>query len=52
MKKVYMTPEMEITEIETQTLMLGLSKVDDEFDTNEEENLAGDRRGTWGNLWN
>ena len=51
MKKTYIAPEVEITEIETQTLMLGLSKEGgiEESLVNEHD---GDRRGTWGNLWN
>ena len=49
MKKTYIAPEVEITEIETQTLMLGLSKEGgiEESLVNEHD---GDRRGTWGRV--
>ena len=54
MKKTYMTPEMEVMNINTEEMMasspnLGLN--DDEVNTNTDQ-LTGDRRGTWGNLWN
>ena len=51
MKKTYMTPEMEVMNIESETLMLAISG---EVDTNEEgfDQRSGDRRGSWGNLWN
>ena len=55
MKKTYMTPEMEVMNIETVEMMAAspsLEKVEGDFDTNNGDNLAGDRRGTWGNLWN
>ena len=55
MKKTYMTPEMEVMNIETTVEMMAarpnLGFNDGEVDT-EGDQHAGDRRGTWGNLWN
>ena len=51
MKKTYIAPEMEITEMESQVLMFSSSLNDDEVNTDTDQQ-AGDRRGTWGNLWN
>ena len=50
-KKAYITPEMEITEMESQVLMFSGSFVDEEAET-QLGNERGDRRGSWGNLWN
>ena len=50
MKKTYMTPEMEVVNIEAEVLMLTVSG-NTEADADTEQN-ASDRRGTWGNLWN
>ena len=53
MKKTYMTPEMEVMNIETvEMIATSLVKGDETFNTEEEGQAAGDRRGTWGNLWN
>ena len=53
MKKTYMTPEMEVMNIETvEMIASSLEKGEGDIDTSKEDNLAGDRRGTWGNLWN
>ena len=56
MKKTYMTPEMEVMNIETVEMIasspnptLGLNE--GEVDADNEQNV-NDRRGTWGNLWN
>ena len=54
MKKTYMTPEMEVMNIETvEMIAASMRMFNDEVNTEEEgAQLAGDRRGTWGNLWN
>ena len=52
MKKAYMTPEMEVMNIETVEMIAASLGKGDDFNTEEEGQLAGDRRGTWGNLWN
>ena len=53
MKKTYMTPEMEVMNIETvEMIATSLEKGEGDFDSSKGDNLAGDRRGTWGNLWN
>ena len=53
MKKTYMTPEMEVMNIETVEMIAASLAMygSDEVDT-ETEQLGNDRRGTWGNLWN
>ena len=51
MKKMYIAPEVEITEMESQVLMFTRSFVDEEAET-QLGNERGDRRGSWGNLWN
>ncbi len=46
---------MEVMNIETVEMIASSLKMmgeDDDFDTSNGDNLAGDRRGTWGNLWN
>ena len=52
-KKTYITPEMEVMNIETVEMMaasLGINE--DEVDTSEEGvQLGTGRRGSWGNLW-
>ena len=53
-KKAYITPEMEVMNIETVDMMatsvLGISETD--VDTTEEgAQLGNGRRGSWGNLW-
>ena len=47
-----MTPEMEVMNIESESLMLTAS-ANLEVDTTDAnfEQRGGDRRGTWGNLW-
>ena len=56
MKKTYMTPEMEVMNIETvEMIATSLVKGDGTFNTNGEDEgvqAGNDRRGTWGNLWN
>ena len=48
-KKAYITPTVEITEIET-VAMLAASLVLNEEGGNE-SSLSNDRRGKWGDLW-
>ena len=50
MKKTYMTPEMEVMNIETVEMMAASTMSLNEED-GEEQSLGNDRRGTWGNLW-
>ena len=51
-KKAYITPAMEVMNVETVEMMaastLGINE--DEVDTTTGQ-LAGGRRGTWGDLW-
>lgn len=52
MKKKYITPEMDIVEIEAAE-MLAVSSVGytDKEASNDYEALTNDRRGNWGDLW-
>ena len=53
-KKAYITPAMEVMNVETvEMIATSLAMFsDDEFDTSTEGGqLAGGRRGSWGNLW-
>lgn len=58
-KKRYIIPEMEVVEIEIESLMVAGSdeEVDGEIEIEEEladpdlEVLTNKRRGEWGNLW-
>jgi hypothetical protein len=50
MKKTYIAPEVEITEMESQVLMFSGSLIDEEAETQLSAG-RGDRRGRWGNLW-
>lgn len=52
-KKKYITPVMEIAELEVVNMLATSNKdfnVSDET-TDSDANMANDRRGTWGNLW-
>ncbi len=52
-KKIYIKPEIEVTELASETLMLTGSFVFNEEGGNE-ESLTKEyrpRRGKWGNLW-
>ena len=52
-KETYIAPEMELMNIETVEMMATSSLNmygDTEVDTTTDQ-LAGGRRGTWGNLW-
>ena len=49
-KKQYITPQMEIVEIELVTMIAMSVGVSDET-TEEDAVMSNRRRGTWGNLW-
>ena len=56
-KKKYITPAMEIAEIEMVSMIaasapeIGIIKPGEEGGEGGTEILSNDRRGTWGNLW-
>ena len=52
-KKAYIKPQMEVIELESETMMLTASnEVDVRDETTEEDAwMTNRRRGTWGNLW-
>lgn len=51
MKKEYIKPSIEATEIEAQMMMAASMYISDET-TDANANMSNDRRrGTWGNLW-
>ena len=51
MKKTYIAPEVEVMNIETvEMIASSMGMHEDEFDTTQGQ-LAGGRRGRWGNLW-
>lgn len=50
MKKTYITPEMEVMNIET-VEMIATSTMNLNDEGGEEQSLSNGRRGTWGNLW-
>lgn len=58
MKQAYIAPQAEVIEIETETMMLGLSgesgglsgTTTGDSVSNKDADANG-RRGTWGNLW-
>ena len=52
MKKAYMTPEMEVMNIETVEMMAASTLSISNEDVDAANQLGNDRRGTWGNLWN
>ena len=49
-KKQYITPQMEIAEIELVTMIAMSVGVSDDT-TDDDAWMSNDRRGTWGNLW-
>ena len=56
MKKEYIKPSMEATEVEVQTI-IATSNADSQFGvydetTDADADMAGGRRGSWGNFWN
>ena len=56
-RRTYITPEIEVVEIEYQSMMVGSEEIDDEIEIEDElanpdlEVLTNKRRGEWGNLW-
>ena len=52
MKNTYMTPEMEVMNIETVEMIAASMRMYEGEVNTEDEQLGNDRRGTWGNLWN
>ncbi len=49
-KKTYITPEMEIMNVETvEMIATSLAMYEEELDA--ENQLGNRRRGTWGNFW-
>ena len=53
MKKEYIKPSMEATELESQVMMAGSDNVVSISNdvTKEDATMGNDRRGGWGNLW-
>ena len=49
-KKQYITPQMEIAEIELVTMTAMSVGISDEI-TDDDAVMSNRRRGTWGNLW-
>ena len=55
MKKTYISPLAMEVSVEAEPILAGSLRLDgkNEIDTSEEgAQLAGGRRGSWGNLWN
>ena len=50
-KKEYVSPSIEVIEMETKEEMLALSVYDDKTADPNEEVLSNKRRGKWGDLW-
>ena len=50
-KKAYITPEMEVMNVET-VEMIAASVLSINEEGGEEQSLGTGRRGSWGNLWN
>ena len=52
MKKDYVKPSIEAAEIEVQSMMATSGNVFISDDTTDADaKMAGERRGTWGSLW-
>lgn len=49
-KKAYIAPEMEVMNVETETMIAMSVVVDEESQDNVTTDSRG-RRGSWGNLW-
>ena len=49
-KKEYMTPVMEAMDIAPVEMIAASVKISDEV-TEADADMAGGRRGTWGNIW-
>jgi hypothetical protein len=54
MKKNYVSPLMVEVNVEAESMLAASLKLDGDntVDTSGGGQLAGDRRGEWGNLWN
>lgn len=50
-KKKYVSPLMEVIEMESTEAVLALSVYDDKTADPNEEVLSNKRRGKWGDLW-
>jgi hypothetical protein len=57
MKKTYIAPEMQVIEMEMESVLMSMSSSDLPGTSDGGESSGGmygdanDRRGTWGNLW-
>ena len=52
MKKTYVSPLMSEVNVEAEQMLAASMKLSDkEFDTVNDGQLGGGRRGQWGNLW-
>lgn len=57
MKKTYIAPEMQVIEMEMETVLMSMSSSDLPGTSDDGKSPGGmygdanDRRGTWGNLW-
>ena len=52
MKKEYIKPSIEATEIEAQMMMAASNEVHiSDTVTEDDASMSNDRRGGWGNLW-
>lgn len=51
MKNEYLKPELEVLDIELDTMMMTGSSVDTELGDTPSTPDATGRRGSWGNLW-
>ena len=53
-KKAYITPTMEVMNVETvEMIATSIALCNDDVDTSEDgAQLGTGRRGSWGNLWN
>ncbi|MBQ4083382.1 MAG: hypothetical protein IJC77_03845 [Bacteroidaceae bacterium] len=50
-KKAYITPEVEVVNVMAESQMMAASTYSNDDTVAAGEELAGGRRGTWGNLW-
>lgn len=50
-KKIYVSPSIDVIEMEATEAILALSVYDDKTADPNEEVLSNRRRGEWGNLW-
>ena len=52
MKKTYITPEIEVMNIETVEMIAASSLATSDETIKSSDALGNERRGAWGNLWN